>query len=277
MLKVIAAALLAGAAAPAAEMAPFSSAMNDYNASTDQGERTLVFARSEAEFQRARIFIAEKKGGRWGEPQPIGFTDPRYSDTDPWLTVDGRTLYFISNRPTAAEPDKKDLDIWRSIRTGSGWSTPEHLGETVNSKGPELGVELHDGTLFFASVRKGGQGGLDIYTSKLGPNGFEAPQPLGAPFNTAESDSDFTISPDGKTAAFWRGSGGGRIFIARRTATGWSEPQPLPEAINQGPFNFTPAFDRSGKRLWFASTKARAGQAEGMADIYVATLPTSPK
>jgi dipeptidyl aminopeptidase/acylaminoacyl peptidase len=275
---VIAAALLAVAAAPGPELAAqFSSLKNDYNPSMDAGERVLVFARSEADFQQARIMIAEKKNGRWSEPKPIGFTDQRYSDTDPWLTPDGRTLYFISNRPTAGEPDKKDIDIWRASRTAGGWSAPEHLGPAVNSKGPELGVEFRDGILYFSSVRKGGKGGLDIYTSRLGRDGFEAPQPMGAPFNTAESDSDFTLSPDGQTAAFWRGGPGGTIHIARRTTEGWSAPVPLPAAINHGPFNFTPAFSRDGKRLWFASTKKRAGQAEGLADIYVATLPTVPK
>jgi Tol biopolymer transport system component len=279
MLKLIVAAVLAAAGAYApVELANVSSAKNDYNPSFDRAERTMVFARSEAEFEKARIFLSEKKNGRWGEPRPIGFTDARYSDTDPWLTPDGRTLYFISTRPTPTDPAKKDIDIWRAQRTLSGWSAPEHLGDIVNSRGPELGVEFHDGLLSFASARKGGKGGLDIYVSKLGPNGFEAPRLMDGPFNSAESDSDFTISPDGRRAAFWRGSGGkGAIYLARREGTGWSEPVRLPDAINLGPFNFTPSFSRDGRKLWYASTARRAGQAEGMADIYVATLPTVPK
>ena len=277
MLKVIAAALLAAAAATGPALAPISSDMSDYNPSMDAKERLLVFARSEAEFQNARIYIAERRGGPWSAPEPIEFSDERYSDTDPWLTPDGRTLYFISNRPTPTDRGKRDIDIWRSRRSGSGWSAPEHLGDTVNSKGPELGVEFHAGSLYFASVRKGGKGGLDIYVARLGPNGFEAPQPVAGPFNTAESDSDFTLSPDGRTAAFWRGNQGGRIHLARRTAEGWSQPVPLPEAINHGPFNFTPSFAADGRQLWYASTRPREGQTDGLADIYVATLPAIPK
>jgi Tol biopolymer transport system component len=279
MLKVVlTAAVVATTVAAPVELANVSSPKNDYNPSFDRAERILVFARSEAEFQKARIFISQKAGGRWTKPATISFTDERYSDTDPWLTPDGRTLYFISNRPTPTDAAKKDIDIWRSRPTATGWSAPEHLGDVVNSKGPELGVEFHGDTLYFASVRKGGQGGLDIYSSKLGPNGFEAPQPLGAPFNSAESDSDFTISPDGRRAAFWRGSGAtGAIHVARRTASGWSAPARLPDSINRGPFNFTPSFSRDGRKLWFASTAPREGQEPGLADIYVATLPDLPK
>lgn len=272
------AALGAAAAASAAALAPVSSPLNDYNPSFDRAGRMLVFARSEAEFQKARIFVSERRGGNWSSPAPISFSDGRFSDSDPWLTPDGRTLYFVSNRPPPASPDKKDLDIWRSTRAGSGWSAPQHLGEVVNSPGPELGVELHRGVLYFASYRKGGKGGLDIYASRLGPGGFEPPKPLDGPFNSRDSDSDFTLSADGRLAAFWRGSGeNGLIHVAKRKGSRWSAPVPLPACINLGAFNFTPSFSRDGKSLWFASTARRDGQAAGLADIYVAKLPALPR
>lgn len=276
---VAALALAGGAGAAGAEMmAQVSSPMNDYNLSQDDAGRLRVFARSEADFQKARIFVSERKSGRWSEPAPIAFTDPRWSDSDPWLTPDGRTLYFVSTRPTAARPDKTDLDLWRAVRLKSGgWSVPEHLGEAVNSAGPELGPELHDGTLTFSAVRKGGKGGLDIYGSREGADGFGPPVPIEGPFNTAGSESDFTLSRDGRKASFWRMVGDkGVLHIARRGADGWSAPAPLGDALNPGPFNFTPAFSRDGRSLTFASTRERAGQEKGLADIYVAKLPRDP-
>ncbi len=255
----------------------FSSPLNDYNLSTDDAGRMVVFARSEADFANARILVSERRGGRWSEPQPIAFTDPRYSDSDPWLTPEGRTLYFVSNRPVAGTQPRPDLDIWRSVRTPGGWSQPEHLA-ALSSPGPELGVELHGDTLTFSSVRKGGSGGLDIYSARVSGAGFEAPRPIEEPFNSRESDSDFTLSRDGRTALFWRSLGGkGVLHISRRSKAGWSDPAPLPSSINRGDFNFTPAFSRDGSGITFASTAPRAGQAAGMADIYVAMLPAAPK
>jgi hypothetical protein len=267
-------ALAASAAATAQLIEPLSSPLNDYNLSYDAKERQLVLARSEADFRAAKIYVAEKTGGRWSRPARIGFSDDRYSDSDPWLTPDGNTLYFVSDRPAVGKGEAKgDLDIWRSTRRGRGWSAPEHLS-AVNSKGPELGPELHQGQLYFSSVRKGGKGGLDIYRAKLGPAGFSAPEPIEGPFNSAESDSDFTISADGKSAAFWRSVGGrGVLHLTRRSDAGWSEPMALPASINIGPFNFTPSFTRDGQALRFASTRARAGQETGLADLYLARLP----
>jgi hypothetical protein len=269
-------------AVPAATLVPvLSSERNDYNPSTDARERFLVFARSDADFANARIMVSQRQGRTWAEPRPISFSDSRYSDSDPWLTLDGRTLYFVSNRPTASRPEKTDLDIWRSHRTSTGWSAPEHLGDGVNSTGPELGPELHAGVLTFAAVRKGGQGGLDIYRARERRGRFGPPTPLPGPFNSKQSDSDFTLSADGRLAAFWRGGSDGTasIYISRRTRSdwSWSQPVPLGPEINLGPFNFTPSFAASGHKLWFASTAQHGGQPKGMADIYVASLPPVPK
>lgn len=164
-----------------------------------------------------------------------------------------------------------------ALRRGpKGWSRPEHLGHRVNSPGPELGPEVHGGTLYFSSVRRGGKGGLDIYSAPVSGGSFGTAELLAGPFNSPESDSDFTVSADGRFAAFWRGTETSRIFLSRRSPAGWSEPKPLPPSINLGPFNFTPRFSRSGKRLWLASTAPRTGQTAGMADIYVARLDRLP-
>lgn len=280
MWQWLAALAAAGGAAGAAQMmADLSSPRNDYNLSYDRSERLRVFARSDADFANAMIYVSARSRGRWSLPEPIAFSDPRYSDTDPWLTPDGRTLYFASNRPTADRPGRTDLDLWRARRTRDGrWSAPEHLGAAVNGPGPELGPEFHAGILYFGSVRKGGRGGLDIFAARARGDGFpDAPQPLAGPFNTAASESDFTLSADGRRAAFWRMIGDkGILHIAHRSGAGWTEPAALPESVNIGPFNFTPSFARDGTTLRFASTRARAGQPEGMADIFIVKLGRMP-
>jgi len=271
-------ALAGGAGAGAQMMAEVSSPLNDYNLSEDRNGTLRVFARSEAEFRKAKILVSERRRGRWTAPFPIAFSDARWSDTDPWLTPDGRTLYFSSDRPTAAKPDKKDTDLWRARRLpNGGWSAPEHLGEVVNGAGPELGAELHGGVLTWSAAKRSGKGGLDIYRSVERNGVFSAPELLPGPFNTPASDSDFTLSADGRRAAFWRMVGDeGVLHIAEPSGDGWSEPVPLPDSVNIGPFNFTPAFSADGKRLTFASTRERAGQEKGLADIYVVKLPRMP-
>lgn len=253
-----------------------SSDLNDYNLSLDAEERRLVFARSQADFREARIYVAEHVDGGWSAPAPIVFSDERYSDSDPWLTSDGRTLFFISNRPSPdRDPARTDYDIWRSILVDGVWTTPVRMGPEINSAGEELGPELHGDTLYFASARRSGAGGLDIYRSRVVGDGFARAELLAAPFNSAASESDFTLSADGQTAMFWRSVGNrGLIHIARREGDDWGTPVPLPDTVNIGPFNFTPSFSADGRSIRFASTLEREGQPAGLADIYERGLPT---
>jgi hypothetical protein len=272
--------LIAALAAPAAAelVASVSSPRNDYNFSMDAAQKNLVVARSDADFRNARILVDTRAGesDAWGELRPISFADDRWSDSDPWLTPDGATLYFISTRPAPGrEEGRADYDIWRSHRTADGWSAPEHLGPQVNSRGQELGPELHGNILYFASARKSGKGGLDIYAAAAAGDGFAPAALLDGPVNSAASDSDFTLRTDGGAALFWRSGDNGTaaIHITYRQGTGWSEPVALPERINHGPFNFTPSFTRDGRGLIYASTRPRDGQEAGLADIYRAPLP----
>lgn len=252
-----------------------NSSLNDYNISFDAAEQVMVFARSEADFQKAQIFVAERMGDSWSKPSPIAFSDEKYADSDPWLTPDGRTLYFISDRPAEGrDGSRSDYDIWRSMRTAEGWATPEHLGLQVNSSGQELGPELHSDVLYFASARRSGAGGLDIYRSRFNGHTFDEATLIEGPFNTASSDSDFTLSADGLTAMFWRSIGeAGIIHLAYREGDGWSPPIPLSTSINVGLFNFTPSFSPDGRRVRYATTLERPDQAKGLADLYEAPLP----
>ena len=276
--KQLTIAILLAAAALAqnsASATPVSSNLNDYNLSLDGVEQVMVFARSEAEFRNARILIAERSGAGWSAPVPISFTDDRYADSDPWLTPDGKTLYFISDRPAEErEQGRTDYDIWQSNRTADGWSPPEHLGREVNSRGQELAPELHDGALFFSSARKNGVGGLDIYRAEVVGGRLQPAELVEGPFNTISSESDFTLSSDGQSALFWRSlDGRGTIHISYRDLDRWSDPVPLAAPINSGPFNFTPSFSADGRQIRYASTVEREGQENGLADIFESQLP----
>jgi hypothetical protein len=278
----MAASLAATAAkAPVGAPVPFmagvvSTASNEYNLSVSDDGRLMVFARSQARFADARIMVMHLRNGRWSSPSPITFTDPRYSDSDPWVTPDGRWLYFVSDRPAPGRDGvRRDRDVWRVARTPAGaWGRPEHLAE-VSSPAEDLGPELHGRTLYFNSSRPGGSGGLDIHASALGADGrFLAPVALGAPINSAAGEGDFTLSRDGARAFFWSTrDGDGALYSARRTRDGWSIPTRLSAGVNDGGFTFTPTLSRDGGTLTYASTRRHAGQPEGMADIYTTPAP----
>jgi hypothetical protein len=274
-MRLLLALLLAAApAAPVVMLLPdrVSGPANDYNWSEDDSGRA-VFGRSEANFAKARIWTLHRTRQGWSQPQPAAFTDPRWRDSDPWLTPDGRWLYFISDRPAPGRAeDRRDLDLWRVRRIANGWGVPEALS-ALNTPGEELGPELHGGVLYFASTRKGGPGRLDLYRARQQGAGFAAAEPLPEPLNSKDSEGDLTFSRDGRTAIFWRETSG-RLLLYRSDRRGekWTDPAPLDASVNIGDFNFTPAISRDGKQLRFASTARREGQAPGLADLYQAAI-----
>jgi hypothetical protein len=234
---------------------------NDYNMSLDAAGQRMVFARSDAGFKDSRIWYARRDGQGWSEPAQVPFSDPRYKDSDPWLTPDGGTLYFVSNRPVRGEAPNASLDIWRVAVQAEGFGTPEHLA-AVASDGDELGPELHDGALYFNSSRKGGPAQLSLYRAVARGNGFEAPQALPAPFNDGSIQGDFTLSPDGQVALFWSRRGEVAdidLFASCKGPEGWLPAVRLPAPINGKGMDFTPAFSADGQTLYFASLRGAEG------------------
>jgi hypothetical protein len=158
------------------------------------------------------IHVTRLVGRRWTTPTPVPFTDPRWGDSDPTLTPDGRTLYFVSDRPAAGadgrDSTRRDLDVWRVRREatpdGERWGTPERLGPEVNTRNQELGPTWRDGVLYFASARRRGIGGLDLWAARdLGDGRFAPAALFGGALNTPASESDPELSPDGRTLLFW--------------------------------------------------------------------------
>ena len=274
--------------AGAVRVAPgvLSGRRNDYNLSVDAAGRRLVFARSDAEFANSRIWVAEHGAAGWSLPREASINVAGEASSDPWLTPDGRTLYFVSSRPAPGrDPARKDLDIWRVvIDDGGGFGVPERLGPEVNGDRDELGPELHDGWLYFGSSRPGGPAPFSIYRARAKGDGTFLPaEALPKVVNAGRAQGDPTFSPKGDVMVFWRlrdGSGDGDLYALRRDATGWvGEAVRLPAPFSSPGFDFTPSFTADGTGLYFASDRRPEGgdetgpDAGGLSDVYIA--PTS--
>lgn len=105
--------------------------------------------------------------GTWGEAVNLGKTINTLGDEEaPFISNDGRVLYFSST----GHMGLGEQDIFMSrLSANDFWSIPVNLGMPVNSSYRELGFFLSaDGkTGYFASDRKGGEGGMDIYRFEL--------------------------------------------------------------------------------------------------------------
>ncbi|WP_443947495.1 OmpA family protein [Pedobacter sp. AW1-32] len=159
---------------------------------------------------RCDIYVSHKVGETWGEPYNVGApVNSEYWESQPAISPDGRTLYFISNRPGGFG----GYDIWKSTITDDGkWGAANNLGPEINTANDENTPFLHvDGkTLYFSSDGWPGFGGKDIFFSKLDTNGkWQKPTNIGYPINTFEDENGLIVSADGNFGFFSSDMSGG--------------------------------------------------------------------
>ncbi len=156
------------------------------------------------------IYIARKQGSGWSKPYNLGapVNSPGW-DSQPSLSADGRTLYFVSTRPGGFG----GYDIWKTeLKDGGSWSNPVNLGPSVNTAYDEQSPFIHpdDQTLYFSSNGWPGLGSKDIFMSRRSQDGqWQTPVNLGYPINTFGEESSLTISSNGRTAFFASDKQGG--------------------------------------------------------------------
>jgi peptidoglycan-associated lipoprotein len=142
--------------------------------------------------------IKDPATGVWG--QPIAFAHnnaSQYSTGDPFITPDGKTLYFVSDM----EGGKGGTDIYYSTKNNrGGWDTPVNI-VAINTAGNERTPNLGADGLYFASDGSIGMGGLDIFKATRDGNKFSNPQNLRYPINS--SQDDFAYVSTGKDAGYF--------------------------------------------------------------------------
>jgi hypothetical protein len=177
--------------------------------------------------------------------------------------------------------------------TGSAlaWSSAQKIDE-MNGNSVEMNTSALDGcpiespdglSLYLASNRAGGKGGLDIWvaTRSSTSSSWGAPQNLGEPVNSAADD--FCPTPVGKNGLFFvsrealpGACGQGDIYFTHRTgAAGWAEPERLlcaPAGPNsaldeQGPSWVSAGKTLRGKKMLFFSRSSATPAVPG--EIYV--------
>ena len=223
------------AAAVAAPFGPevISTEDEEYRISFSPDGTTALFARGDGFFPQTRqatIYETRLEDGTWTEPTVATFSGA-YPDIDPWFSPDGASVYFSSIRPVDEEP-RRDAELFRVDRDGSGWSDPVHLA-SLGSDGDELGASVAaDGTVVFASDR-GSQGAdWDLYVATAAEDGaFADPEAL-ADLNTADWEFNPAIDAAGTTLVFTSigrdgGSGLGDLFLAERSGEVWTEIGPI--------------------------------------------------
>ncbi|ALN92255.1 WD40-like Beta Propeller Repeat family protein [Lysobacter gummosus] len=224
----------------------------------DGGE--IYFMRSDTRFANWRILHSRCQTGAWSKPEPPSFAASRAGlDADPFVTADGRRLYFVSARH---DPKGEDLDIYYVQRSADGaWGEPQRLPEPVNSPAAELLPRLSaDGRLYFGSSRAGGHGQGDLYAATPNADGRWSVRNLGKPLSSAANEYEADIARDGRglIAVIDRGDRS-HLYRFERRGQQWRERGRI--AARADVFQVGPLLSPRGDRLLFAQADGeRSGE-----------------
>mgnify|MGYP000676628487 CR=1 FL=1 len=149
------------------------------------------------------LYYSYKIDGAWTQPKNLGENiNSSYWETQPAISPDGKTLYFVSNRPGGIG----GMDLWKSTRSESGeWYRPVNMGAQVNTSEDEMSPFIHwdATTLYFGSKGWQGVGGYDLFmTKKIDSHSWSRPENVGFPVNTPFDDNSLMVEQDGRTAYF---------------------------------------------------------------------------
>lgn len=225
--------------------------------------RELYFMRSDRNFAQWRILHSRCTAAGWSPPHAPSFAAARPGlDADPFVSADGRRLYFVSARH---DPKGEDLDIYYVERgrqgPGDGWGEPVRLPAPVNSPSSELLPRaLPDGRLYFGSARDGGLGQGDLYVAAPKAGGGWDVRNLGAPVSSAANEYEAEVSRDGRELVAVSDRGDRSHLYRYRMQRGrWRELGRIP--AREDAFQVGPLLSPRGDRLLFAQADgARSGE-----------------
>ena len=113
------------------------------------------------------LYYSFFKDGLWSDPVSMDGVNSPYDDIAPFLSNDGRTLYFSSNRPQSMG----GYDVFKTYFSEKNlqWTSPENIGMPINSASDDIHFHLaSDGKRFIlSSNRIGTIGGYDLYMGTL--------------------------------------------------------------------------------------------------------------
>ncbi len=252
----------------------------DYFPFVSKDEKILVFTTRRKEgkgkkefdgYYPSDIFMTKFNGFNFSPAKPIKSLNTSFDDQCVSLSDDGEHMFiYYDNIENAG-------DIYESEKTGATYARKKKIKDGVNTPAVETAASLSpDGkTLFFASNKKGGKGGLDLYMTRQLPNGeWAESQPIPS-LNTAKNEDFPYLSPDGKTLYFasngYPGLGGYDVYMSEwnEKTNKWKSPKNLGYPLNTSYDDRVIMFSDDHKHAYL--TAVRPG-GYGDRDIYRVTL-----
>lgn len=230
--------------------------------------------------KRVKHFLRNCKFGKMAVQNPVPF-DPKsvgegINTLDyqyhPSVSIDGKLLVYTQLDNLNGRDDE---NFYYAVKEADVWGDGRKMQGLINSRYNE-GVQslTANGNYMFYTICERGdsKGSCDIYVAKyMGEGLWSQGQNLGDSINTRSWESQPSLSPDGNTLFFVRGSNmqdkNTDIFYSERDKNGkWCRAKKLSEVINTPYREMSPFIHFDNSTLYFAS-QGHPGM--GDADLFV--------
>jgi WD40-like Beta Propeller Repeat len=246
----------------------FTTGAWDFFMAFSPSQQQVLFGRADDRFEVYELYETRlAEDGRWAPPVKPRFA-AHWSNADPHISPDGRSVYFISNRPHPGETAARDTyDIWVArLRPDGEWGNAERLPAPANDASLDewSPAVAANGNLYFGGERPGTHGGSDLWVARLVDGTYQAPENLGEAINTGAHELEPWVAPDESYLIFSAlrrpdGLGGYDLFLSRNRDGTWEQARRLCEGINSTASDFNQSVTPDGKWLYFSSTRPLAG------------------
>lgn len=233
--------------------------------------KQLVFTRQVKFFNEDFFTSGLRSDGQWSSSVELaGDVNTERNEGAQNISQDGKMLVFTS----CDAPDGfGGCDLYYSLLTKKGWSSPMNVGNVINSEfwesQPSLSPDKR--ALYFTAREPDGFGGSDLYVSYIMPDGKWGPaMNMGPEINTPGDETSPFIHADNQTLYFassgLQGYGKMDLFLVRKDSTGhWSKPENLGYPINTVDDEATLFITSDGNTAYYASDRS---DSRGALDIY---------
>jgi hypothetical protein len=255
-----------GAAKPATGV---NATVSTSHARLSSDELNVFFTRAGATTNDIFVAARADRTAPWGAATLVTVSSPTAHDGAASMTADGLTMFFHSNRTTAA-----DYDVLVSRRKSlvDSWGAPARITAiTTTSRETDPSVRADGRMLVFTSNRVVGTvaANYDLYRAYIDETGAVGAPSRIAELTSAADETNPTMTADGLAIYFARRGVSQDIFVARRAAV--NLPFGAPARVEE---LTTPADERPGWIspdecvLWFSAVRTGS-----VTELYVAERP----
>jgi OmpA-OmpF porin, OOP family len=166
-----------------------SKGKNEYAYLTMDGKAILLAFARKKNSEDDDLYVSFFEDGKWTRPLELGEEiNTKYSETTPFLSADGKTLYFSSDRPGGQ--GSQDIYLTRRLDdTWQHWRKPQNLGTPINTEEYDAYYSIAaKGDYAYFMSGKGSLGKKDIFRLAI-----ESPESAGTEGLSPKSG----VSPEG--------------------------------------------------------------------------------